>query len=65
VLGPTVEGCSNRQIVGTLVISRRTVAAQMEHILAKLAAPTRTRAAVRAERAALYVPPHAEQGRPR
>ena len=63
VLGLIVEGCSNRQIAGTLVISRRTVAAHVEHILAKLRAPTRTHAAVRAERAGLYVPPRAEEGR--
>ena len=35
----------------------RTVAAHLEHVLAKLEAPTRTLAAVRAERDGLYVPP--------
>jgi DNA-binding CsgD family transcriptional regulator len=66
VLGLIVESCSNRQIARTLVISRRTVAAHVEHILAKLHAPTRTHAAVRAERAGLYVPPpRAEDGQPR
>jgi DNA-binding CsgD family transcriptional regulator len=65
VLGLIVEGCSNRQIAGTLVVSQRTVAAHVEHILAKLRAPTRTHAAVRAERAGLYVPPRAEEGRSR
>jgi DNA-binding NarL/FixJ family response regulator len=64
VLGHIVEGCSNRQIARTLVISRRTVAAHVERILAKLRAPTRTHAAVRADRAGLYVPPRAEEGRP-
>jgi DNA-binding CsgD family transcriptional regulator len=62
VLGLIVEGCSNRQIARTLVISQRTVAAHVEHLPAKLPAPTRTHAAVRAERAGLYVPPHAEEG---
>jgi DNA-binding CsgD family transcriptional regulator len=33
------------------------VAAHVEHILAKLSAPTRTLAAVRALRLGLYVPP--------
>jgi DNA-binding CsgD family transcriptional regulator len=65
VLGLIVEGCSNRQIAGTLVVSERTVAAHVEHVLAKLRAPTRTHAAVRAERAGLYVPPRADENRPR
>jgi DNA-binding CsgD family transcriptional regulator len=65
VLGLIVEGCSNAQVARSLVISPRTVAAHVEHILAKLLAPTRTHAAVRAERAGLYVPPRAEEGRPR
>ena len=50
VLGLMVEGGSNSQIASTLVISPRTVAAHVEHILAKLPAPTRTHAAVRADR---------------
>ncbi len=65
VLGLIVEGCSNRKIARTLVISQRTVAAHVEHILAKLRTPTRTHAVVRAERAGLYVPPRAEEGRSR
>jgi DNA-binding NarL/FixJ family response regulator len=65
VLGLIVAGCSNRQIAGTLVVSERTVAAQVEHVLAKLRAPTRTHAAVRAERAGLYVPPCADERQPR
>lgn len=63
VLGLIVEGRSNRQIAGALVVSQRTVATHVEHILAKLQAPTRTHAALRAERAGLYVPP-APAGRP-
>jgi DNA-binding CsgD family transcriptional regulator len=62
VLGLIVEGCSTRQIARTLVISPRTVAAHIQHILAKLLAPTRTHAAVRAERAGLYVPPGVGEG---
>jgi hypothetical protein len=40
----------------TLVVAPRTVAAHIEHILVKLVTPTRTLAAVRAERSGLYVP---------
>jgi hypothetical protein len=39
-----------------LVVAPRTVAAHVEHILVELGTPTRTPAAVRAERAGLYVP---------
>jgi DNA-binding CsgD family transcriptional regulator len=56
VLGLLVEGCSNQEIARTLVVAPRTVAAHVEHVLGKLGAPTRTLAAVRAERAGLYVP---------
>ncbi len=56
VLGLVVDGRSNQQIAHALVIAPRTVAAHLEHILAKLGAPTRTLAAVRAEREGLYVP---------
>jgi DNA-binding CsgD family transcriptional regulator len=57
VLGLLVEGCSNQQIARALVVAPRTVAAHLEHVLAKLDAPSRTLAAVRAEREGLYVPP--------
>jgi DNA-binding NarL/FixJ family response regulator len=57
VLGLVIDGYSNGQIARTLVVTPGTVAAHIEHILAKLAAPSRTLAAVRAERAGLYVPP--------
>jgi DNA-binding CsgD family transcriptional regulator len=63
VLGLIVEGCSNKQIARTFVISQRTVAAHVEHILAKLPAPTPTHAAVRAERAGWFVPPRAGENR--
>ncbi|MGY1706127.1 response regulator transcription factor [Geodermatophilus sp. SYSU D00697] len=56
VLGLLVDGCSNQQIARALVVTPRTVAAHLEHILAKLDARTRTLAAVRAEREGLYVP---------
>jgi DNA-binding CsgD family transcriptional regulator len=65
VLGLIVEGCSNRQLARTLVISQRTVASHVEHVLAKRPAPTRTDTAVRTERAGWYVPPRAEEGRRR
>jgi DNA-binding CsgD family transcriptional regulator len=60
VLGLLVEGCSNPEIARALVVAPRTVAAHLEHVLDKLGAPTRTLAAVRAERDGLYVPaaPH-------
>jgi DNA-binding CsgD family transcriptional regulator len=57
VLGLLIDGCSNQQIAHALVVAPRTVAAHLEHILAKLGAPARTLAAVRAEREGLYVPP--------
>jgi DNA-binding CsgD family transcriptional regulator len=56
VLGLLIEGCSNHEIARTLVVAPRTVAAHLEHVLVKLGAPTRTLAAVRAERDGLYVP---------
>jgi DNA-binding CsgD family transcriptional regulator len=56
VLGLLIDGWSNLQIARALVVAPRTVAAHLEHILVKLDAPTRTLAAVRAEREGLYVP---------
>ena len=56
ILGLLVRGHSNAQIARALVVSARTVAAHLEHILAKLAASSRTLAAVRAQRSGLYVP---------
>ncbi|WP_263091536.1 response regulator transcription factor [Curtobacterium sp. RIT-PI-V] len=56
VLGHVIEGCSNLEIARALAIAPRTVAAHLEHILVKLDATSRTLAAVRAERAGLYVP---------
>jgi len=56
VMGLVVDGRANREIARTLVVSPRTVAAHLEHVLTKLDATSRTQAAVRAERAGLYVP---------
>jgi DNA-binding CsgD family transcriptional regulator len=56
VLGLIVEGCSNQQIAGLLVVTLRTVATHVEHILMKLSSPSRTHAAVHAQRKGLYVP---------
>lgn len=56
VLGHLIEGCSNLEIARALAVAPRTVAAHIEHILIKLDATSRTLAAVRAERAGLYVP---------
>ncbi len=57
VLGLIVEGRSNQQIATRLTVAPRTVAAHVEHILHKLEVPTRTLAAVQAEREGCYVPP--------
>ncbi|GAA1148710.1 helix-turn-helix transcriptional regulator [Nocardioides aquiterrae] len=57
VLGLLVEGRSNQQIARRLTIALRTVAAHVEHILHKMDVPTRTLAAVRAEREGCHVPP--------
>ena len=56
VLGLIVDGCSNQQIARRLTVTPRTVAAHVEHILHKLDVPTRTLAAVQAEREGCYVP---------
>jgi DNA-binding CsgD family transcriptional regulator len=56
VLGFIVDGDSNDQIAHALVVTTRTVATHVEHILAKLSSPSRTHAAVRAQREGLYVP---------
>jgi DNA-binding CsgD family transcriptional regulator len=56
VLGLVIDGYSNAAIARALGVAPRTVAAHLEHIRVKLAAPSRTLAAVRAERAGLFVP---------
>jgi DNA-binding CsgD family transcriptional regulator len=64
VLGLLVEGASNHRIAAALFITRRTVNAHLEHILAKLGTPTRTQAAVHALRLGLYVPRQLHRGGP-
>jgi DNA-binding CsgD family transcriptional regulator len=56
VLGLLVDGRSNQQIAKRLAVAPRTVAAHVEHLLHKMEAPTRTVAAIRAEREGCYVP---------
>lgn len=56
VLGLLVDGCSNTEIADALVVSARTVATHVEHLLAKLSCASRTHAAVRALREGLYLP---------
>jgi DNA-binding CsgD family transcriptional regulator len=56
VLGLLIDGRSNQRIASALYITERTVAAHLEHIRAKLDAPTRTVAAVLSLHQALYVP---------
>jgi DNA-binding CsgD family transcriptional regulator len=57
VLGLMVDGRSNQQIARKLAVTPRTIAAHVEHVLTKLDAPTRTLAAIRAEREGCYIPP--------
>jgi DNA-binding CsgD family transcriptional regulator len=56
VLGFIIDGRANQYIAHALFITERTVAAHLEHIRAKLDAPTRTVAAVRSLHLALYIP---------
>jgi DNA-binding CsgD family transcriptional regulator len=56
VLGLLVEGWPNHAIAADLGITDRTAAAHVEHIVAKLGAPSRTLAAVSAWRLGLFVP---------
>ncbi|WP_306207301.1 response regulator transcription factor [Actinoplanes sp. RD1] len=56
VLGLVIEGYPNQGIASRLSITARTAAAHLEHIRAKLRAPTRTAAAVLAMRSGLYIP---------
>jgi DNA-binding CsgD family transcriptional regulator len=64
VLGLLVTGASNSQIALTLGITGRTVEAHVDHVRAKLAAPSRTTAAVRALRLGLFVPLNVGPGAP-
>jgi DNA-binding CsgD family transcriptional regulator len=56
VLGLLVTGASNERIAATLGITGRTVEAHVDHVRAKLDAPSRTAAAARALRLGLFVP---------
>ena len=56
VLGLLVTGASNERIAEGLGISARTVAVHVDHLRAKLGAPSRTTAAARALRLGLFVP---------
>jgi DNA-binding CsgD family transcriptional regulator len=56
VLGLLVTGASNERIAVALGITGRTVELHVDHVRAKLAAPSRTVAAARALRLGLFVP---------
>jgi DNA-binding CsgD family transcriptional regulator len=56
VLGLLVTGASNERIAAALGITARTVEVHVDHVRAKLAAPSRTAAAARALRLGLLVP---------
>ena len=56
VLGLLVTGATNEQIAQDLGLSARTVEVHVQHVRAKLAAPSRTTAAARALRLGLFVP---------
>jgi DNA-binding CsgD family transcriptional regulator len=63
VLGLLVEGWTNARIAAELGVAQRTVAAHLEHVLAKLRAPTRALAAARAHRDGAYIPRPLRLGR--
>jgi DNA-binding CsgD family transcriptional regulator len=56
VLGLLVTGASNERIADGLGIKARTVEVHLDHVRAKLGAPSRTTAAARALRLGLFVP---------
>jgi DNA-binding CsgD family transcriptional regulator len=56
VLGLLIAGQHNAQAAQHLVVTQRTIATHIEHILTKLDAGTRALAAVRAQRRGLYIP---------
>jgi DNA-binding CsgD family transcriptional regulator len=57
VLGLLIAGQHNAQAAERLVVSVRTIATHVEHILVKLDAGSRALAAVRAQRRGVYIPP--------
>jgi DNA-binding CsgD family transcriptional regulator len=56
VLGLMIEGWSNAHIAAALLVTPRTIAAHVEHVMVKLNASSRTMAAVHAEQEGLYLP---------
>jgi DNA-binding NarL/FixJ family response regulator len=50
VLQLIAQGCTNREIARTLVISEKTTGVHVTHILRKLDVPTRVQAAAIADR---------------
>jgi DNA-binding CsgD family transcriptional regulator len=56
VLGLLVTGASNQRIAAALAITARTVEVHVDHVRAKLSAPSRTAAVARALRLGLLVP---------
>ena len=63
ILGMLAEGWSDATIAGVLTIPAGAVAGNVEDILAKLAAPARDLAVLRAVRHGLHVPPPLSQTR--
>ncbi len=57
VLSLIAQGCTNREIARTLVISEKTTGVHVTHILRKLDVPTRLQAAAIAHRVAAMPPP--------
>ena len=56
VLGLIAQGCTNREIARTLVISEKTTGVHVTHILRKLQVPTRLEAAAMAHRVVAISP---------
>src|SRR3954468_18708410 len=56
IMALLVQGWTNPRIAAGLFVAERTVATHLEHILAKVAVPTRAAAAVMALRLGLYIP---------
>jgi DNA-binding CsgD family transcriptional regulator len=56
VLGLLVEGWTTARIAAALYVTARTVVTHLEHVMLKLSTPSRTVAAVVAQRRGLYIP---------
>src|SRR6185312_4820569 len=63
ILGMLMEGWSDTAVAGALTIPADAVAGNIEDILAKLSAPARDLAVLRAVRHGLHVPPPLSQTR--